>query len=492
LKPLNLEGEVLVERKVARGTIYLIMGQIAFLVSGYAIHLSLARYLGPETYGMYGLIISLLIWVELAVISGIPTAVKKYVAESNHLVTAIKKKAVSMQALYSGAIFVLLLALSPVIANLLGDKRVGMYLRIAAFDIPFYAFFHLYLGVINGVRDFGRQAMSVVTYSLGKVIATLVLVFLGLSLVGALGGRILASFFGLTVTMLFCRSYGSGHRAWERVNFDSAEIFKFAIPIVLLSLTRQLLMSLDLFCVKALVEDGAQTGFYTSAVALAKAPYFVFFALTCTLFPSLVKSIADGNKELTTSYINQALRFLSVLAIPFVFLVIPTSENLISLAFSDTYLPAAALLPILIIGLTFFTFFVTLTTIMVADDKPYLAFYIALAMIALDFLLNLKLIPIYGTVGAAWATTLATLIGMIIVAGFVFHRFRTLVDPVSVLKVVVGSFIIYAIARLYQAPQMFLLLEYIVLFALYVAILFLMKEIKKRDIEALMIWAKSR
>lgn len=291
--------------------------------------------------------------------------------------------------------------------------------------------------------------MSVVTYSLSKVIAILVLVFLGLSLVDVLGGKILASFFGLTATMLFCRSYGSGHRTWERVNFDIAEILKFAIPIILLT-------------------------------------------LTCTLFPSLVKSIADGNKELTTSYINQALRFLSVLAIPLVFLVMPTSENLISLAFSDTYLPAAPLLSILIIGLTFFTFFVTLTTIMIADSKPYLTFYIVLVVLALDFLLNLKLIPIYGTVGAAWATTLATLIGMIIVAGFVFHRFRTLVNPGSVLKVVVGSFIIYVIARLYQAPQMFLLLEYIVLFGLYVALLFLMKEVKKRDMEALMVWGKKQ
>jgi O-antigen/teichoic acid export membrane protein len=251
-------------------------------------------------------------------------------------------------------------------------------------------------------------------------------------------------------------------------------------------------MSLDLFCVKALVGDDAQTGFYTSAVALAKTPYFIFLGLTSTLFPSLSKSIADSNKELTMSYINQALRFLSLLAIPLVFLVIATSQNLILLAFSHTYLPAAPLLSILIIGLTFFTFFITLSTIMIADNKPYLIFYIALPLIALDFLLNLKLIPIYGTVGAAWATTLTTLIGMVIVAGFVFHRFRTIVNPVSVLKAVVGSFVIYTIARLYQAPHVFLLIEYIVLFGLYVVMLFLMKEIKKRDMEALMLWAKVR
>ena len=477
---------------MAKGTIFLIMGQIVFLVSGYAIHLSLARYLGPETYGMYGVVISLLIWVELAVITGIPTAVQKYVAEKSHLVAVIKKKAVRMQVLYSGAIFAFLLGLSPVIANLLGDKRIETYLRIAVIDIPVYALFHLYLGVINGMRDFGRQAMSMTIYSLCKVTAILLLVFLGLSLTGALVGNILASFFGLTATIFFCRSYGSGHHNWEKVNFNSAKILKFAIPIILFALTHQLLMSLDLFCVKALVEDDTQTGFYTSAVALAKTPYFIFLGLVFTLFPSLAKSIASGNKELTISYINQALRFLCVLAIPLVFLVIPTSQNLISLAFSRTYLPAAPLLSILIIGLTFFTFFVTLTTIMVADNKPYLVFYIALPLIVLDFLLNLKLIPIYGTVGAAWATTLATLTGMIIVAGFVFHRFRTLINPVSVLKVVVGSFVIYTIARLYQAPQMFLLIEYIVLFGLYVAILFLMKEIKKRDIEALMFWAKSR
>jgi len=473
---------------VAKGTICLIMERVTFLVIGYAIHLFLARYLGPEMYGIYGVVISLLIWAELTVITGIPTAVKKYVAENSHLVKIIKNNAVRMQVYHSGVVFVLLLGLSPVIAAILGDKRIGSYMIIAVIDVPVYALFHLYLGVINGMRDFERQAMSMVAYSLSKVAAILAFVFLGLSLIGALVGNIVASFFGLAVAMLFCRSYDSGQPAGVRLNFDSAAILKFAIPIILLTLSSHLLLNLDLFCVKALVQDDAQTGYYTSAAALAKTPYFIFLGLTATLFPSLAESISSGNKELTKSYINQAFRLLFMFTTPLIFLVIPTSQNLISLAFSNTYLPAAPLLSILIIGSTFFTFFLTLTTIMISDNKPYLMFYIVLPLIILDFLLNLKLIAVYGTAGAAWATTITTLIGMITIAALVIHRFRTLINPGSVLKVVVGSLIIYTIARLYQAPKMFLLVEYGVLFGLYVAILFLLKEIKKKDLEVLKFW----
>jgi O-antigen/teichoic acid export membrane protein len=475
---------------MAKGTIYLMLGRIVFLISGYTIHVCLARLLGPKTYGTYGVVISFLIWIELAVITGIPTAVRRSVAANSHLLTAIRKKCTKMQLLYSGGVFVFLLLLSPLIANLFGDKRVELYLRVAAIDIPVYALFSLHVGLINGMRDFGRQAMSMVVYSLTKVTMIVILVFIGFSVLGALAGNIFASCSGLVATLFLCRSYKSGPHHCDKDACKSAEIIKFAVPIIILTLARHLLINLDLFCVKTMIKDGAQTGFYASAGALAKTPYFIFLGLISALLPSLSKSIAEGNKDLTAYYIRQAMRFLCILAIPLALLVIATSENLISLVFSSTYLPAASILPVLFAGLTFFTFFVTLSTVLIADNKPYLVFYITVPLNILHFLLNLKLIPIYGICGAAWATTLTTFVAMLIVGGLVFYRFRTLVDLASLFRVGLGSCLIYAIARLYQAPQGFLLIEYFLLLGLYVAILFLTKELKRNDLEAFLYTLK--
>ena len=427
--------------RMVRGTACLMAGKAVFLVCGYTVHLVLSRYLGPQYYGMYGVIMSLLIWVELTVITGIPTAVKKYVAETSHLTTAIKKKATRMQIVHSGAVLLLLLAMAPMIAGLLGDKRLTTYLWIAGFDIPVYALFHLYAGVMNGRRDFGRQTISLVVYSLSKVTAISLLVFLGYSLTGALVGNILASLVGLAAAFLFCRSYditqahgtaqsndaaqpyNTSLSAGEQADCDGSAMVRFAIPIILLALTHQLLLSLGLFCVKALTEDAAQTGYYTLAGMLAKAPYFIFLGLSATLFPTLVHSLSEGRPEQARSHIKQALLMLSILAIPLAIVGSTASGTIISVCFSDTYLPAAHILSVLIIGSTFFTYLITLSAIMVADNKPYLMLGIVVPLIALNFVLNLKLIPAYGPVGAAWGTTITTMIGLVAAAAFVYRRF---------------------------------------------------------------------
>ena len=56
------------KQSVLRGTIYLMAAQAAFVASGYAIHISLGRLLGPSEYGIYAVVISLMTIVNLVLV----------------------------------------------------------------------------------------------------------------------------------------------------------------------------------------------------------------------------------------------------------------------------------------------------------------------------------------------------------------------------------------------------------------------------------------
>ena len=71
------------KQNVTHGTIYLMFAQAAFVASGYAIHIGLARLLGPSDYGIYAVVISLMTMVNLILTTGIPQAVSKYVAHED-------------------------------------------------------------------------------------------------------------------------------------------------------------------------------------------------------------------------------------------------------------------------------------------------------------------------------------------------------------------------------------------------------------------------
>ena len=66
---------------LSKGAFYLTFSTIIFVLSGYLINVILGRQLGPSSYGIYGIIITLMTTINLTQVSGLPQAVAKYIAE---------------------------------------------------------------------------------------------------------------------------------------------------------------------------------------------------------------------------------------------------------------------------------------------------------------------------------------------------------------------------------------------------------------------------
>jgi stage V sporulation protein B len=73
------------EKKMAKGTVWLMIAMIIFMGSGYIIHIGLARVVSPDEYGIYGVILSLLAITEIFLQNGVPQSVSKFVAEGGNI-----------------------------------------------------------------------------------------------------------------------------------------------------------------------------------------------------------------------------------------------------------------------------------------------------------------------------------------------------------------------------------------------------------------------
>ena len=82
---------------LAKGTLYFMSVQLVFLASGYIIHASLGRLLGPAAYGIFGVVISLMTLVNVLLVTGVPMAGSRFVAMSNESLGAIKRATVNLQ-----------------------------------------------------------------------------------------------------------------------------------------------------------------------------------------------------------------------------------------------------------------------------------------------------------------------------------------------------------------------------------------------------------
>lgn len=464
-------------KSMGKGTVQIMIARSVVILSGYALHFGVGRHLGPELYGIIGVIFSLLALTQVIFRAGINRAVSKLTAENNELANTIKNKALKIILPLAGAVFIFYFIFADFIANLLNDPSLVPYMRLSAFEIPLTAAYVVYRASLNGMRAFGKLSKIVIIYSITKVFSVLILILLGFSISGVIIGYIIASF----VAMLFARNYCK----FISVNndFDIRKIFSFAIPVLFFSLASTLILNIDLLSIKSILKENTLTGYYTSASTLARPTLSIFTALSTTLFPSIVLAYSKEDKKQVINYINQSLRYLLILLLPLLFLVSATSENLISMVYTDKYAPAAPALSILVFGLGFITLYGVLNTIIMAIGRPKVSMYIAFSLVPIDLILNLTLIPLYQLEGAAIATTVTAVIGVVISAAYIFKKFKTLVSPLSFVRILIGSIFIYFISAKYTLTGIFLPFEYIILFLVYLSFLWIVGEIKGKDIE---------
>ncbi len=463
---------------MGQGTIYLMFAQTIFLGAGYVIHVGLGRILGPEKYGLFGVILSLLMVVEIFLIKGVTDAVSKYVSEFPLKANSIKKKGIKIQVVVSLIVFCLYFFSAKYIAILLKDQNLINYIKLSALILPIMSIYSAYIGYLNGKRKFKKQAMSIISNSIGKVFGVFLFVLLGFGIFGAISGYIFGVGIGLVAATCF-----SIEGSKESNDFPSTKLINFAIPLVIFSGITVLLRNLDLLYVKALIEDSKAAGFYTAAIAFARAPYFLFYALSATLLPSISKSFAENDILLTKKYIRQSLRYLLLILLPLAAIISATSTNLITLFYTTKYVAAGSPLSIVIWGMSFLIMTVILTTIINGIGRPKVSMFIMLPMVPIDIVLNYILIPRYGLQGAAAATTITTLIGVTVAAVYVYREFRVLVNPISFAKIVIASVVIFLIAKSFSTHGIFLIAEYFGLLLLYSGLMFAFREINKEDIE---------
>ncbi len=465
---------------MGRGTLYNMMARLSFLVSGYVIHIALARLLGPQLYGVVGIILSLITIARVFVMNGTRQAISKYTAEEEKLATSIRHKALQIQIAFSMIVFALVFTLAGPIAGVLRDPTLVPYIRLSAPIIPIMAIFSVYQASFNGLRQFGRQAALMTFYSLTRITAVLAFVLLGWGVTGVILGFLIAPVAGVVASWPLCDRNPSPRA------FPARRIIRFAVPMVLSSVGLTLLMYIDVLFVKALVRDNAQVGYYTSAATIAQTPYYVLLAFVDTLLPMTSHSLGRNALVLARKYVNESLRYVTMLLIPGALVVSVTAGRLIPLLYSTAYIKAAAPLSILIWGLTFYALFVILTTIITAEGKPDLAMGLSLVLIPLDVALNFFLIPTLGLQGAALSTTLTMLVGMVMAAVYVFRDLGTLMAPGSFLKIVVASAAVYLATIAYRVSGLWLLPYYAALAGVYVLALWALGEIKREDVQMAM------
>src|SRR3989344_9079635 len=215
--------------KLAKGTIYLTFSKVGDVFSNYIIHIVLARLLGPEVYGNFGIILSLILITKTIFLTGFYRAISKYVSENKNKVAGIFHASFKILLVYSIICIISFFIFSQSIANFFKDSSLAGIIFFSSFIALTEGLSGLLTaGIMNGLLLFREQAKINLFDSFFKIIIALTLVFFGFGLFGVVTAYILAPLFASVVALIIIKGKLSGE---HKEKFSKTAIIKFTLPL---------------------------------------------------------------------------------------------------------------------------------------------------------------------------------------------------------------------------------------------------------------------
>lgn len=399
--------------KYFKNTSWLMGEQFLRIISGVFLSIWIARYLGPEDFGLFSYVIAfsaiLSGFAKLGLDSIIVRELLKYPEEKeNYLGSAYWLK--------NFGAMVALIIVAFILPSFGFDKQENFLIFVVVIGLFFQS---------HEVIEFYFQSEVKAKFiSICKMVQLFVSSFLKVVL---LTFEADVFWFVLIITldsMFLAIGYLFFYKALNKDYFYrffslslSKKLLMRSWPLMLSMIMIMLYMKIDQIMIKNMLND-YQVGQYSAGVKLVEGVFFIPTIIVTSLFPAIIN--AKNNNE--ALYEKRMIRLLSALiyfSIPIVLLLYFGSYYIVAILFGEGYSLSASVLKLYSISLPFVFVSVASSRWFVAEEIQRKLFYRAFCAVLLNVLLNYLLIPIYGIDGAAISTVITYMF-----IGFLFDFFN--------------------------------------------------------------------
>ena len=388
--------------KYLANTSWLLGERILRMATGLFVGIWLARYLGPEEFGMlsYALSFSALFTVMAAL--GLDEILVRELlkwdpnSRNKLLGTAFVLK-------LFGAVAVLILLFFSIF-SISNDRELNIIVMLVASTVVFQSF---------NVVDFYFQSKVLSRYvayanAISLFISSLLKVMFILSEAPLITFAWLVLFESVILSLGYIYFYlkvGERKNKWVFDKKTALLLLKDSWPLIISSVVITAYMKVDQVMIKSLLDAGA-VGQYAAAVGLSEAWHSISFIITGSIFPSILKARKHSDKV----YYDKLQNVFNLMAgLSFVIAMVMTfcSIWLVDTLYGGQYDQTASVLTIHIWSSVFVFLGAASGKWYIAESLPGLIFFRAFFGMFINVFLNLMLIPKYGIQGAAMATLIS-------------------------------------------------------------------------------------
>ena len=397
-----------VRRAWQAGVMHLGFSNFLTRLTALAQRILLARILGAENIGHIAVISTTLNIIRLPAGAGTFTVVNKLVAENTGDING-QKGVVGTSLLINSITSLTVCIVSWVIltqTNWVNDQVANRLLRTLIFLLPIMIFTEVMRNALMGQRRIKNVAGIGIGLSFLSIVVVVPMAYFW-SLNGWTANLILVTMIGIAIMAWNLRDILSLN--WN--NLVAKKVATIGTFAFLGQLVGTLIVQFDTLSVSGILKDAALTGIYNTASLVASQMLVIPGTVLNIVFPFVAQN--RDNLPLLKKRYWELYKKLGLMAIGMAALATVISPWFFPV-FGGAFSASVAPFRILVLGFIARTIYVLDNTYLDALGRTDIHFVTTLIVTGITIFLNITLIQNWGLIGAAWATTIGSIVNLII------------------------------------------------------------------------------
>lgn len=450
----------------------------------------LARFLMPEKFGEYTLILSVIMIFHTLSDLGINKTVLTYISKSlnnQKQIPSLHKYLLKIQiTLAFGCSLFLLLISYPLSIYVFKNPNLLFPFLLASLYSFVLSIEGFYTHILYAVEKINYLCLKEFLFQTIRILLLLIIFF-----VVSTSSKVLGVFIVLTISVAFtlfyclyyCKKFIPNLYKKSTRKINKQKINKFVFSLGVASIAVAFFSRLDTI-ILGIFLDSIYIGFYSAAFSI----YAGISGLFSFLGPILLSSFSKSNKNSKKGTFKKVFRYLSYLIIPSVFGLIIFSDVIIKIFYGDNYLnsivPFCFLIPLIFLAVSI----AIILPLFVADNKPNILAKLVIFVSIINVILNIVLIKIFIRISEVWAmngVAIATLVSWIIyfiLAVYYLKKEINLSIPYKdILKTIISS-ILMTLIIIFALGNLHIVFSILIGIVVYLLFMILFKAIRKEDL----------
>ena len=501
--------------EAGRGVFAITSAKLYFMIVGSILTFSLPTIFGPVLFGAYQVVVSTVSPINNVLIVATIQAMARFTTNHPDNPEIAKRIGLLMHFRIGVPLAIVFMLCSPLIANFLHDENKIIPIALASVIIMFYSLYAVLIGYQNGLRRFDIQARFDMTAVTIRAALIIVAAALGFGVIGAISAWGLAAMtmfvIAAVVTGIPTLRSSNETRQYEKKELRSMIFFFCGVSVYFIIMNFVMVIDsllLKRFATEWFLQNGVpdcmenikscaasssdrQVGYYAAAQALSRLSYQSIVAILFVAFPLISKATFNKNEELARSYVQTTVRYVLLLGSMVAVVFVANPYGILGIPFSDEYaINGQSALTALALGNIGFCLMVICGTLLTGAGAVRSAIKMITVTLIIAVLGMIVIVPgiepgahllqICGLI-TAFSMGVGAVLGGIIVK----RKFGVFLSIQTVLRVAVAGAVGIALGRMINTESVIMLLaEVFLVVVVFVAVLFVLRELTSKDIAA--------